>query len=320
MRPLRVLACGLVAAGLTLALARAGDGEAPPPRAANHPFRASLISACVAATRPERVLALAFDGTRLAAGVAAGHEPGSRPRCRRDELRLLRFETLRIGGERAYVRRGGCALPCVVRQATVHVPASAFTRPVALLPRSARNGNGEPVDDCGETVRTAPQRAGPALRRMYYKTPAELRERRNAGRSGGIGASWSNYGDPGATYRSPGGRRTHYNYLLWNLPRTPSGLLPGGGIIRAILRAGQPLALCRDERLTLPAFDRRGASNGAVSFAYAKVRSADRGADPAYAIHGWVLAGYRYGDGAFVSTLATAATPRRRPAAPSGGA
>jgi hypothetical protein len=310
-RPLPVLVCGLLAAAVGLVLVRPSpsEGDGAPPRAANHPFKASPISACVQVKRPRRIRALAFDGTQLAASVAAGHEPGSRPRCRDDELRLLRLQALRIDGERTYVRRGGCALPCIVRQATVHVPASALARPVGLLPRAARNGNGEPLAACTERVRNAPQRAGRALRRMYYKTPAELRERRNAGRSGGIGASWSNYGDPGATYRSPAGRRTHYNYLLWNLPRTPGGVLPGGGIIRAVLRAGQPLALCAGERLTLPSFDRRGAANGAVSFAYARVHSTPGNAGPGYAIHGWVLAGYRYRDRALTSTLVAAGGP-----------
>jgi hypothetical protein len=307
--------CGVAALAATAASEPPAGTRAP-----NHPFAASDISTCVRAKDPAHVRALALDGARLPFDVAAGHEPGSRPRCRDDELRLLRLQALRIGDERTYVRRGGCALPCVVRQPTVHVPASAFTRPVGLLPRSARNGNGEPVGDCREPVRNAPQRAGRELRRMYYKTPAELHERRNAGRSGGIGASWSNYGDPGGTYRSPAGRRTHYNYLLWNLPRTPGGLLPGGGIIRAILRSGQPLALCQTEQLTLPAFDKRGAANGVVVFAYARVRSPARATGSAYAIHGWVLAGYRYMNRAFVVTLDAGATPRRRPAAPSGGA
>lgn len=285
---------------LSPALAAGGPGGLAPQQAENNTFGASLISQCLRARRPDRVRALAFDGTQLPASVAAGHEPGTRPRCRRDELRVLRFQALSIDGERTYVRRGGCALPCVVRQATVHVPARALARPVRLLPRSARNGNGEPLADCGEVVHNAPQRAGPELRRMYYKTPAELRERRNAGRSGGIGASWSNYGDPGATYRSPAGRRAHYNYLLWNLPRTPARLLPGGGIVRAILRAGRPLALCSGRRLTLASFDRDGAANGSVDFAYARVRSAG---SSSYAIHGWVLVGYRYGDGAYVATV-----------------
>jgi hypothetical protein len=290
-RTLTLLAVAGVALVLAVVPAGPGDGAAEAPRAANTTFRASPISACLRARRPARIRALAFDGAQLPGSVAAGHEPGSRPRCRRDELRLLRLQALSIDGERTYVRRGGCALPCVVRQATVHVPARAFARSLRLLPRSARNGNGEPVAGCTERMRSAPQRVGPELRRMYYKTPAELRARRNAGRSGGIGASWSNYGDPGATYRSPGGRRSHYTYLLWNLPRTPAGLLPGGGIVRAVLRAGQPLALCSGQRLTLPAFDRSGAPNGAVDVAYARVRSAGA---RSYAIHGWVLVGYRY--------------------------
>ncbi len=283
-----LLAAASVAAFLAAPADRARE---PPAAAANTSFSAAAISQCLRLRHRGRVRALAFDATQLPASVAAGHEPGTRPRCRRDELRVLRLQALTIGAEHTYVRRGGCALPCSVRQATVHVPASAFTRPISRLARGARNGNGEPLRDCAERARNAPQRTGPELRRMYYKTPAELRARRNAGRSGGIGASWSNYGDPGATYRSPAGRRAHYNYLLWNLPRTPSGLLPGGGIVRAILRAGQPLALCSGQRLTLPSFDREGAANGAVEFAYARVRSASA---PSYAIHGWLLIGYRY--------------------------
>lgn len=292
----------LAALMLALAAAPAPGADAATARAANNPFAASPISQCVRARRPARVRALAFDATRLPRSVAAGHEPGSRPRCRRDELRLLRFEALRVGGERTYVRRGGCALPCNVRQATVHVPASAFARRVSLLSRSARGGNGEPLPGCTQRARNAPQRVGPALRRMYYKTPAELRARRNAGRSGGAGARWSNYGDPGATYRSPAGRRAHYNYLLWNLPRTPRGILPGGGIIRAILRAGRPLALCPAQRLTLPAFDRAGAPNGRVEFGYGRVRGVGRSGG-SYVIHGWVLLGYRYMDAPYVSLV-----------------
>lgn len=305
MRARAATAATVALATAVLAGAAAGEeaGEAVRAHAANASFRASLISACVRAERPARVRALAFGGARLPASVAAGHEPGSRPRCDRRELRVLRLEALRVGGERTYVRRGGCALPCVVRQATVHVPARAFAGRLSLLPRAARNGNGEPVAGCTDRARNAPQSAGPQLRRMYYKTPAELRARRNAGRSGGTGASWSNYGDPGATYRSPGGRSAHYNYLLWNLPRTERGLLPGGGIVRAVLRAGQPLALCPAQRLTLPAFDRDGAPNGVVDFGYARVRSPGPGS---YAIHGWVLLGYRYLTRAFVPTVAAA--------------
>lgn len=309
MRPRSALSGAAVTcvALLLLASPLAGAGDGARPAAANHSFRASLISECVPVRDRASTPALGFDGTRLPFELATGAEPGSRPRCRGDELRLLRLQALSIGGERTYVRRGGCALPCRVRQATVHVAASALKRPVSLLAHSARNGNGAPVAGCDQGVRNAPQQVTATLRRMFYKTPAELRRRRNAGRSGGDGARWSNYGNPGATYASAGRSPTPYSYLLWNLPRTPRGLLPGGGIVEAILPAGAPLALCAGERLRLAAFDRRGARNGHVDFAYAKVR----GASPAggsYAIYGWVLLGYRYRDAPYVAT--TSDTPQ----------
>jgi len=308
--------CGALAfglAGLLLGVglsagAGAGAGDSARRHAANATFRASLISQCVAVADPARTPALAFDATPLPFELATGAEPGTRPRCRRDELRLLRLQALSIGGERTYVRRGGCALPCVVRQATVHVPASSLQRPVSLLPVSARNGNGAPVAGCDRVAYNAPQHVGPALRRMYYKTPAELRRRRNAGRSGGDGARWSNYGNPGATYASGGRAASPYNYLLWNLPRARRGLLPGGGIIEATLPAGMRLSLCRGERLTLPAFDRRGTRNGHVNFGYAKVRGATPGSG-SYAIFGWVLLGYRYMDEAYTATTMGGAPP-----------
>ena len=242
--------------------------------------------------------ALTLDGARLAFDVAGGHEPGSRPRCARDELRVLRLEALTIAGAPAYVRRGGCALPCRVRQATVHVPAGALTTPVHLLPEGARNGNGAAVAGCDDDARVAPRRVDARLRRMYYKTPAELRRRANAGRSGGAGARWSNYGDPGPQYAAG----AHYAYLLWNLSRTRRGLLPGGGIVRAVLPAGMTVALCPAERLRLPAFDVRGARNGFVDFVYARARA------DAY---GWVLAGYRPTGGRYTSTTTGSTIGRR---------
>ena len=303
-------AWGTLGVVLLLALVVPGagglDGSADGARrhAANHTFSASLISACVPVREPARTPALAFDGTRLPFELATGQEPGTRPHCRPDELRLLRLQALSIAGDRTYVRRGGCRLPCVVRQATVHVAAVALKRPVSLLPVAARNGNGAPVAGCDAVVRNAPRMVGGRLRRMFYKTPAELRRRRNAGRSGGDGARWSNYGNPGATYASAGRPATHYNYLLWNLPRTRRGLLPGGGIVEAILPDGTPLALCAGQRLRLRSFDRRGARNGHVDFGYARVRgrTAADGVAGSYAIYGWVLLGYRYRDEPYTAT------------------
>lgn len=305
-----------LALALTLTPPSAGDSAREAP---NHKFRASLISECVPVRDRAATPALGFDGTRLPFELATGDEPGTRPRCRSDELRLLRLQALSIAGERTYVRRGGCALPCVVRQATVHVQASAFRRRVSLLPRSARGGNGAPVAGCRRTVHSAPQRVTATLRRMFYKTPAELHRRRNAGRSGGAGARWSNYGNPGATYAAEGRVATDYNYLLWNLPRTRRGVLPGGGIIRATLPAGTPLSLCAGQRLRLPAFDRDGTRNGYVNFGYAKVR----GASPAggsYTIHGWVLLGYRYRDRRYTATITVEPPPAEVAATGASGA
>jgi len=83
----------------------------------------------------------------------------------------------------------------------------------------------------------------------------------------------------------------NYNYLLWNLPRTRSGaLLPGGGIVEAVLVQGQPISLCRVPRVTVPACDRRGERNGSVVFGSGGVHI--RGHRKP--IFGWVLLGYPY--------------------------
>jgi hypothetical protein len=296
----RPVLCGALALAL-VGLPGAGVGAGARRHAANATFRTSRIAQCVPVADPAHTPALAFDGTPLPFELATGREPGTRPRCRRGELRLLRLQALSIAGARTYVRRGGCALPCVVRQATVHVPARALAGRVSLLPVSARNGDGAPLSGCRHVVHAAPQLVTTALRRMFYKTPAELRRRLNAGRSGGDGARWSNYGDPGRTYASGGRPAAHYGYLLWNLPRTVRGLLPGGGIVEAILSAGTPLGLCPGERLTLASFDRSGRRNGHVDFAYAKVRGTTA-AGGAYAIYGWVMSGYRYSQRPYTDT------------------
>jgi hypothetical protein len=290
----------LVAALAVLASAPGGPAAARR-HAANAGFATRAIAECVPVA-VGRVPALTLDGARLPFDVRPGHEHGSRPRCARDELRILRLAALTIDGAPTYVRRGGCAQPCVVRQATVHVPASALRLRPTLLPRAARHGNGAPVAGCDDEARLAPQRARTGLRRMYYKTPAELRRRANAGRSGGAGARWSNYGDPGPQYH----RATHYAYLLWNLPRTRRGPLPGGGIVEALLNAGTLVALCPHEHLRLPAFDARGARNGFVDFVYARAR-ARAGQD----VYGWTLAGFRLRGRPYTSTTTGSTIGRR---------
>lgn len=249
----------------------------------------SDVSECLRLKDPAAgVPAYASDGTRLPFDVFAGHEPGTQPRCRPDELRVMRLETLSVGGRLTYVRRGGCQTPCVVRQATVHVPVSAFSGRIRPLGTAARNGDGRPVSGCHTSVRAAPQLAGRGLAEMFYKRAAETPA--GTPRTPDTGARWSNYGDPGRLYR---GRTSSvaadYDYLLWNLPRTASGVLHGGGIVEAIIARGQPISLCAATRLGLPAFDAKGRVNGRVEFAYAELRPA-----PGEAIYGWVMVGYTY--------------------------
>ena len=271
-----MLALALVVAAI---LAR----PASAPLAAPNNTMPGRVSTCVRPLRP-RIAAFTFDGRRLAFDVRAGREP----RCGRDRLRILRIAVLRVGGEAAFVRRGGCDYPAgggrCSRQPTVHVRARDL-EPVPLEPVH-RNANGAAVAPCTRSARTDPAAAGRPLVHMFYKRPSELPGRSIAG------ARWSNYGDQSRRF---GGRP--YGYLLWNLPRTPTGVLPGGGIVQAVLSQGQALALCDVPELTLASFDARGRRNGSVRFAYAAV--AGGGAT----IHGWVMRGYRRAGRPFTSTL-----------------
>jgi hypothetical protein len=257
--------------------------SAGPARPANRGLPSS-VSECLRLRDPGAgVAAYASDGTRLPFDVFAGHEPGTEPRCRPDELRILRLATLSAGGRPTYLRRGGCQTPCVVRQATVQVPANAFATPISVLPVAARHGDGAPVRGCEVSVRAAPQLAGRELARMFYKRPAETSP--GAAPTPDTGARWSNYGDPGWIYSGPAAAGADYGYLLWNLPRTAGGVLHGGGIVEAVLARGQPIDLCAGARLVLPAFDAAGRLDGHVAFAYAELRPA---------VFGWVMVAYTY--------------------------
>jgi hypothetical protein len=287
-----LLAAGLLAAGAALAPGRTA-GVLRPGASYDNPLRTSAIDACVRPTRPAGIAAYAFDGARLPFTLATGHEPGTRPRCPTGELRILTLAALTIDGQPAYVRRGGCAEPCRVRQPTVHLLARDLAGPVRLLPPSARGGDGAPAPACPRAAHAAPGLAGFDLGQMYYKTPAEIRGTHRRTGVIGPGARWSNYGDPGRRFRP----RADYGYLLWNLPRRASGaLLPGGGIVEAVIAQGDPVALCAVAPLTLPSFDARGAGNGYVVFGYARTANA------ATTIYGWLLLGYRHGDRPFRAT------------------
>jgi hypothetical protein len=248
----------------------------------------SAVSQCLRLKDPAAgVAAYAADGARLPFDVFAGHEPGTQPRCAPDELRVSRLAALTIDGRSTYVRRGGCQAPCVVREATVHVPAAAFAVGVRLLGVAARRGDGAPRAGCRTVVRDAPQLAGRALAAMFYKRPAASTP--GPAPSAETGARWSNYGNPGALYATGEGPRTSYNYMLWNLPRTPRGVLHGGGIVEAVIARGDPIELCPATALTLPAYAVDGRADGDVEVSYAAIR-----AGSGTRVYGWVLLAYTY--------------------------
>lgn len=241
------------------------------------------VSTCV---RPRRrsIEALTFDGRVLPFRVTAADEP----RCRGGTLRILRLQPLVVRGEVSFVRRGGCdrrarGARCT-RQPTAHVRA----RDLATVEVDAeqRNGNGAAVGSCARAAFTAPAAVGRELDRMFYKRPSDLPGRSVAG------ALWSNYGNPGRRF---GPAST--SYLLWNLPRTASGVLPGGGIVEAVLGHGQRVMLCDVPGITLPSFDARGRRNGRVRFLYAAVTGAGQ------TIYGWVMRGYAFHRQPFTNTI-----------------
>jgi hypothetical protein len=297
--------------GLALALGPSGRTAAPAAGSSssdshlNNSFTTSAIDSCVrplVAAGAGGIPAYALDGTLLASTVRTGHEPGTHPRCADGELRILRLTAVTVDGGPAYLRRGGCQTPCVVRQPTVLVRAADLARPIVPLPAAVLAGDGAPAPGCTRPITSTPARAGSALGRMYYKTPGEIGATRRRTAVAGAGALWSNYGDPGRRFRSASGVHSDYTYLLWNLPRRESGgPLPGGGIARAPIADGEQLELCSPARLTLPSFDVDGASNGSVVFGYARAR--DTSGAP---IYGWLLLGYRYGDRRFKDTIAPA--------------
>jgi hypothetical protein len=278
-----VLALGL-AAGLA---GCAGAGATPASQQAETAHNNTMsghVSTCVR-PRHKAIRAYAFDGRALPFQITGGREP----HCAGDGLRILRIQELVVAGKPTFVRRGGCDRPpnasrCA-RTPTAHVLAADLA-PVKLAP-GYRNGNGSAVSGCTRAASTDPAAAvGRDLARMLYKRPRDLPGHSVAG------AGWSNYANPGLRFG-----HASANYLLWNLPRTTSGVLPGGGIVEAVLAQGQRLEVCDVPAITLPAFDARGRMNGLVRFRYAQVSNAGQ------TIYGWVLRGYKYDHHTFTSTL-----------------
>jgi hypothetical protein len=257
---LAALLCALVAPAAASASADGADY--------NKPFNTADVSDCVHPKSRTGIAAFAFDGSYLpfaldvrTAWPGCEHAPGS--------MRVLKLQTLTAGGRTTYLARGGGA-----GRPHVHVSASDLQRPPALLPFGARNGNGRGAPGCTSAIYARPTELPQA---MKYK-PSQPRS---------SGASWDNYGDPGAALGS------HFTYLLWNLPRRDvAGVeeeIGGGGIVMAALKPRQELLVCDVSLQRLDAFAPGAAApSGETEWAYVVTSNG------AETLRGWVMVGARY--------------------------
>jgi hypothetical protein len=191
---LGALLCALVAPAAASASADGADY--------NKPFNTADVSDCVYPKSRTGIAAFAFDGSYFGfaldvKSVWPGCEsaPGS--------MRVLKLQTLTVGGRTTYLARGGGA-----GRPHVHVSASDLQRPPALLPFGARNGNGRSAPGCTFAIYARPT-----------VLPQEMKYKPSQPRSSG--ASWDNYGDPDT------GVAAHFTYLLWNLPRRDAARYDG---------------------------------------------------------------------------------------------
>jgi hypothetical protein len=260
---MRVFVCALLCALTLPAAASAADGWDY-----NRPFSTADVSDCVYPKTRTGIAAFAFDGSYFPFALdvktvwpGCEHAPGS--------MRVLKLQTLTVGGRTTSLSRGGAGKP------HVHVAASDLQRAPALAPFAARNGNGRSAPNCSFPIYARPT----ALpEEMKYK-PGQPRD---------SGASWANYGDPGARFGS------HATYLLWNLPRRDvrgtDEEVGGGGIIMATLKPRQRLLVCDVSHQFDDAFAPGAtAPSGDTEWVYVATQNG------AETLHGWALVTARYG-------------------------
>ncbi len=188
----------------------------------NRPFTTADVSDCVYPKARTGVAAFAFDGSYFPFALDAKtawpgceHAPGS--------IRVLKLQALTVGGR------------------TTTCPAAA----AASRTSTSRRATSSARSPCSRTApATATAAARPAARFPIYARPTALPDdmKYKPGQPAGSGASWANYGDPGARFGS------HSTYMLWNLPRRDAGgtetEVGGGGIIMATIKPRQKLLVC----------------------------------------------------------------------------
>ena len=266
---MRFLVCALLCAlALPTAASATVDGAA-----FNQPFNTADVSDCVFPKARSGIAAFAFDGSYMPFALdtrtvwpGCEHAPGS--------MRVLKLQTLTVGGRTTYMTRGGAG-----NKPHVHVAASDLKRAPALLPFGARNGNGRSAPSCGFPIYARPT----ALpEEMKYK-PSQPSD---------SGASWANYGNPGARHGS------NYTYALWNMPRRDAGgteqEVGGGGIIMAMLKPRQKLLICDVSHQVLDAFAPGATTpSGQTEWVYVATQNG------AETLHGWVMVTAHYGGVAY---------------------
>jgi hypothetical protein len=243
----------------------------------NNQFTTANVSDCVPTNSNSGIAGFGFyDGSYMPFSLNTASSP-----CGTGYLRIMTIQRLTVGNRLTYINRGGGP----GEQATVHVAASDLRSQPALNDFSVRNGNGRFAPGCTfGPIYTYPQGAGMPGDMLY----------KNANEGGQSGSNWANYGDPGARYGS------HYNYLLWNMPRRDTGsgeaVLPGGGLVMAVMKQRTPVYACDVSQQYLDSFPAgSNTPNGWTRWAYVRV-----GNTSGETLYGWFLVSYSYHGGAEV--------------------
>ena len=220
-------------------VAGAGVGAGDGARRARRQRHVSRVAHLGLRAGPRRAAHAGADLRRRAAALRARHRAGARhaaalPARRAAPAAPAGAEHRRASRPTCAAAAAGCRASCARRPCTSRPPrsgapsascrarrATATARPWRAAARSSPTHRSTSARACGGcTTRPPPSCAAGA-------TPGARAATARAGRTTAT---------PAPRTRSAGRPPTHYNYLLWNLPRTRRGLLPGGGIVEAILR------------------------------------------------------------------------------------
>lgn len=335
-----LLACmlGLAAIGCASAAGEAGPSSSPgvdsagfaDPDEWNFPNRNFFV--CVELRGESAPLRYA-DGSPVAApgeyeildhwtyqGEVGGPRAVDRMACRSGQVRLDAHEALHTAHGLIHFHKGGQGYSDP-RVPYGHVAAADIRggdtvrvqRPHSLPPEwgapsaisgggwdpDRRNGRGcEPVPGLAYRIRIVPAGSAEAIPTDWQYKPNQT------------GSRFAKYADAGPEQAAGG---AHYGYLVWSWLTRGDGITTsgGGGMVRALVRDGQPFHRCAvgaiDSRAYAPGTDREV---GRVTAVYGKTRSSPDGPW----LYGWWIASHRAlrtdgGDGPAVRHLVPVSDP-----------